>query len=361
MRTIRIALIGYGNVGQAFARMLQRRADYIRETFDTEVLITAVCTRRRGAAVDPNGLDTERLTEIVNGATHDAPAKAGDAPVDATQSARDVFDAAKNSFDVIRTAPYDVMVDLTPINIKTGQPAIDHIREALQRRKHVITANKGPIAWAYRELRDLAARQGVLFLHEATVMDGVPVYNLAKETLMGCRITEIEGILNCTTNFILTEMERGYSFEEAVAEGRRQGFVEADPSMDIDGWDATAKLTALMNVLMDVHITPMDIDRTGISHITKADIDAAAAQGKKIKLICHGRMVDGTPVGTVRPTLVDADHIAASMDTTSSYVTVTTDLMGGVTIVEEPFEPEIDHTAYGILSDVLRILTELTK
>lgn len=331
MNTVKVALIGYGNVGQAFARMLLRRREFIAQRFDAEVLITAISTRRRGAAIDPAGLDTIRLAD-------------------------DQFDSDEDSFCVIQDADYDVMIDLTPINIRTGQPAIDHIRMALQRKKHVITANKGPIAWAYRELRDLAKQQGVMFLHEATVMDGVPVYNLTKENLMGCQITEIQGILNATTNFILTAMENGSSFEDAVEEGRRQGFVEADPSMDIDGWDASAKLTALMNVLMDVHITPMDIDRTGIGEITKSDIESAAAQGKRIKLLCHGCMEDGKPVGTVQPTLVDANHMAATMDATASYVTITTDLMGGVTIIEEPFEPEIDHTAYGVLSDLLRVL-----
>lgn len=189
-------------------------------------------------------------------------------------------------------------------------------------------------------------------------MDGTPVYNLTKETLKGCRITEVSGIFNATTNFILTEMEKGISFEDAVEEGRRQGFVEADASMDIDGWDASAKLTALMNVLMDVEITPLDIDRTGIGGITMDDIEAAKAQGERIKLLCRGRVEDGKPVGTVKPTWVDAHTLPAIMDATSSYVTIDTDLMGATTVIEEPFEPEIDHTAYGVLSDLFRILTD---
>lgn len=333
MEKIRIALIGYGNVGQAFARMLARKDDYIRETFDREAVITAICTGRKGGVMDPDGIDTRQLED-------------------------EMFDKAVDAMTIIRNGDYDVMVELTPINIKTGQPATDHVREALQLKKHVITANKGPIAWAYRQLRDLACEKGVCFCHEATVMDGVPVYNLAKETLMGCRITDIQGILNATTNFILTMMEEGMSFDDAVEEGRRQGFVEADPSMDIDGWDAAAKLTALMNVLMDEHITPMDINRTGIGDITKEAIDEAASQGKKIKLLCHGRIEDGKAVGTVKPTLVGHDHLAATLDTTSSYVRLDTDLMGPIVVIEEPFEPEIDHTAYGVLSDLLRILKE---
>ena len=333
MKRTRLALIGYGNVGQAFVRMLQRKDDYIRRTFDAEVVVSAICTRSRGGILEPDGIDTEQLTD-------------------------EMFNPAVDSFSIIESGEYDILIELTPINIKTGQPAIDHVRRALTLGKHVITANKGPIAWAYRELRDLAEEKGVLFCHEATVMDGVPVYNLAKETLMGCQVTEIKGILNATTNFILSRMEQGVSYDDAIEEGREQGFVEADPTMDTDGWDAAAKLTALMNVLMDVHITPMDIDRTGISGVTKEDIDAADAEGKRIKLLCHGYMEDGQPVGVVKPTLVDRSDLAATMDTTASYVTIVTDLMGGVTVIEEPFEPEIDHTAYGVLSDLLRILTD---
>jgi len=334
MKTIRIALIGFGSVGKAFAQMLQRRADYIQETFDAKAVITAICTRSRGSVIRPEGIDTGTLTD-------------------------DMFDRDTDAFAVIASGEYDVMVELTPIDIMTGQPATDHVRGALRRGRHVITANKGPVAWHYRELRDLAKEKGVCFCHEATVMDGTPVYNLAKETLMGCRITEVSGIFNATTNFILTEMEKGVSFEDAVEEGRRQGFVEADAAMDIDGWDAAAKLTALMNVLMDVEITPLEIDRTGIAGITKADIDAAKAQGKRIKLLCRGSVEDGKPVGTVRPTWVDAHTLPAIMDATSSYVTIDTDLMGATTVIEEPFEPEIDHTAYGVLSDLLRILTDV--
>lgn len=333
MRTIRIALIGYGNVGKAFAEMLLRKKDFIHDEFDAKAIITAICTARRGACIRPEGIDTRTLTD-------------------------EMFDRELDAFAVIESGEYDIMIELTPINIMTGQPATDHVRKALGLGKHVITANKGPIAWHYRELRDLAKAKGVGFCHEATVMDGTPVYNLAKETLKGCRITEVSGIFNATTNFILTEMEKGVSFEDAVTEGRRQGFVEADASMDVDGWDAAAKLTALMNVLMDVAITPLEIDRTGIGEITKEDIDAAKAQGKRIKLLCRGTVENGKPVGVVKPTLVDEHTLPAIMDATSSYVTIDTDLMGATTVIEEPFEPEIDHTAYGVLSDLFRILTD---
>ena len=331
MKEIRIALIGYGSVGKAFAAMLERREEYIRKQFDAQILITAICTGRRGGVLRPEGIDPHALTD-------------------------DKFDRSMDAMRIIRSGEYDIMVELTPINIMTGQPATDHIRTALLLGKHVITANKGPIAWAYRELRNLAKEQNVQFRHEATVMDGTPVYNFTFDTLPGCQITGVRGIFNATTNFVLTQMEKGFSFEEAVEEGRRQGFVEADPSMDIDGWDAAAKLTALMNVLMDVKITPLEIDRTGISEISEEDLLAAKKQGKKIKLLCSGRMENGVPVGIVKPTLVDENSLPAVMDATASYVTITTDLMGDVTVIEEPYEPEIDQTAYGVLSDLLRII-----
>ncbi len=358
MERIRIALIGYGSVGQAFAAMLERKRAYIEDSFGVSPQITALCTGSRGGIIDENGIDTAKVTASITGAGGGQP-EASSGPTPGTAAPAQLFDKSIDSFAIIDSLCYDVLVELTPINIRTGQPAIDHIRSAMSRGKHVITANKGPIAWAYRELRDLAKEKGIQFFHEAVVMDGIPVFNLAKETLMGCRITEISGILNATTNFILTEMEKGTSYEDAVAEGQRQGFVEADPSMDVDGWDAAAKLTALMNVLMDVEITPMDIDRIGVGGITKQHLDDAKAKGKRIKLICRGWIEDGKPVGTVRPTLLDADHIASTMSGTESYVTITTDLMGGVTIKEEAFEPEIDHTAYGVLIDLLRILTEI--
>lgn len=332
MKCVKLALIGYGNVGKAFAKMLQRRRGYIEEQFGSRVEITAICTRRLGALTEPSGIDTEKL-------------EAG------------LFERNVSALSVIDEADYDIMVELTPINIVTGMPAIDYIKHAMNRGKHVITANKGPIAWAYRDLNVLAAENHVLFCHEATVMDGVPIFNLAKETLKACKITEVKGILNATTNYVLDQMEKGVSYDEAVKEGQRRGFVEADPTMDLEGWDAAAKLTALMNVLMDVRITPTEIKRKGIGEITKEQLEEAANNGQKIKLVCHGWLEDGTPVGTVSPRAVDRDDLLASINGTAAAVTINTDLMGEVSIIEHVYEPEIDQTAYGVLSDLLRILT----
>ena len=336
MKTVKIALVGYGNVGRAFTQMLEKRRDFIAQQYNSEVKVVAVCTRSRGALVEPAGLDTAKIDSLS-------------------------FQKERTSFYVIDQADYDVMMELTPINIRTGQPAIDHIRHALQRGKHVITANKGPIAWAYRELRALAREHHVQFRHESTVMDGIPVFNLTDETLKGCMILEVSGILNATTNYVLSEMERGISCEDAIAEGQRRGFVEADPAMDLEGWDAAAKLTALMNVLMDAKITPDEIRREGIRGITGEQLKAAKKNNQKFKLLCRGWLEDGHPVGVVSPQAVDADSLYASINGTAAMVTITTDLMGSISIVEHNFQPEVDQTAYGVLSDLLHIMGHMNS
>lgn len=343
MKKIKIAMAGYGNVGRAFANMLGRRKEYIENNYGVTPVITAVFTARRGALIDSSGIDIRRLDE----GGYDAPSETG----------ASCFDRSLSTVDVIDKYDYDVLLELTPLDIRTGQPATDHVRHALERGKHVITANKGPIAWHYRELKTLAESKNVNLCYEATLMDGVPVYNLVRETLKGCIITEVKGIFNATTNFLLKELENGIDFDEALRKGREEGFVEADPSLDIDGWDAAGKLTALMNVVMDAHITPMEIDRTGIRDISHEDIAAAKAAGKRYKLLCRGHIdADGKPVGTVSPQLVDAASIYNSINSTESSVTLTTDLMGDVTVIEHEFHPDIEHTAYGVLSDLLYVL-----
>ena len=337
MKTIRLALLGFGNAGQAFARLLMEKQEELTSTLDTRVLVSAIATHRKGTllAEGPEGLNLAELLQELE------------------QTGRFSRDEGKTALQVAEEADYDILVELTPLDIFSGEPAISHIKAGLNRGKHVITANKGPVAWAYRELKDLAARKGVDFLCETTVMDGTPVFNLVRETLPFCRVTEISGILNTTTNFILEEMEAGQSFEEALEEGRRRGFVEADPSADLEGWDAAAKVTALMNVLMDAGITPLQIDRKGIGGITAEMLKEAAARGKSIKLLCRGWMEDGIPYGKVGPEEVDRKSLMAVIDGTSSVVSIQTDLMGKLSVLEH--NPEIEQTAFGIFTDLIAI------
>ena len=347
MQDLKLAVLGFGNAGQAFAGMLAEKQDEIRRTYGCGVQITAIAARSKGTIVDPSGIDLLKACRDVEACGRFA----DDTPGLCSLS----------TFDVLQQADYDAVCELTPLNIFTGQPAIDHIKAAFARGKHVVSANKGPIAWAFDELQALAKEQGCMFFYETTVMDGTPVFNLAEHTLKLCRVTEVSGILNSTTNYILEELAAGKAYDDILAAGRKQGFIEADPSMDVDGYDAAAKVTALLNVLMEAHLTPDQVDRTGIGAITADDIRAAADRGKVIKLLCRGqRMEDGRIQASVKPVEVARGDMLASIDSTTSVVSITTDLMGKLSIIEHA--PEIQQTAYGIFGDVLRVLEgELQK
>lgn len=337
MKTLDLALLGFGNAGQAFARLLLQKHDTIVTQYGVDVRVTAIATGSHGNWIAPDGIDlTAALSQVANGRFKNA--------------------APCTTMDIVQTASYDVLVELTPLNIRTGQPAIDHIQVALNRRKHVITANKGPVAWQYDELKALSEQKGCRFYCETTVMDGTPIFNLCDQTLRMAQVTEVSGILNSTTNYILEELAAGKDYNDILAAGRKLGFIEADAATDIEGYDAAAKITALLNVLMHAHITPDQVDRTGIENITLADIQAAAARGSVIKLLCRGWRENGIVRANVKPVEVPRTDLLATIDSTSSVVSITTDLMGKLSVVEHA--PLIEQTAYGIFSDLLRIICE---
>jgi len=344
MKELKLALLGFGNAGQAFGRMLLDHEEEIIKTYDTKVLVTAIATGSRGNLVCADGIDLQRAL----------------ADLDVKQGGSGRFTdtgalSSLTTMEIAEQADYDVLVEMTPLNIATGQPAISHIEGAFKRGKHAITANKGPIAWAYSRLRDMAKEKGVQFYYETTVMDGTPVFNLTEHTLKMAKVTEVSGILNSTTNFILEELEAGADYEDIMERGRAMGFIEADPAMDIEGYDAAAKITALLNVLMDAGITPDQVKRKGIEDITVEDIRRAADRGKVIKLLCRGvRREDGSVEASVQPTEIDRSDMLASVNSTTSVVSITTNLMKKVSVVEH--EPEIEQTAYGVFGDVLRVL-----
>lgn len=339
-KRLRLALLGFGNAGRAFAQLLLDHREAIRRRFGIDVVVTAIITGSRGALENGEGLDLQAALDRLE--------------QDGLFLPEDPGYVSLNAMDAVARSEYDVAVELTPLNIFNGQPALDYIRTALGRGKHVITANKGPLAHGARELIGLARSNNVRFLHETTVMDGTPVFNLVEETLPFCTVTGVEGILNTTTNFVLEEMAQGRSLAEAMEEGRRRGFVEADPSLDIDGWDAAAKLTVLMNVLMGAELRPQDIDRTGIGAVTADAVKSAQDAGQVIKLVCRGFLENGAQKGVVAPERLDVTHPYASVSGTSSIVTLHTDLMGSISVTEH--DPEIRQTGYGVFSDLIRLL-----
>lgn len=259
--------------------------------------------------------------------------------------------------EIAENIDYDILFELTPLQIFSGQPAIDHIKAALNRNKHAVSANKGPIAWAFEELNNLAKKNKVLFYYETTVMDGTPVFNLVDETLKFCKVTEVKGILNSTTNFVLEEIAKGKPYDEVIKEGKKRGFVEEDPAMDIEGFDAAAKTAALLNVLMNANITPYDVERKGIEDIDYEQIKNAEKRDNVIKLICYGGIENGKVIARVKPEEVSKNSLLSTITGTTSIVSITTDLMGTVSIVEH--EPEIEQTAYGVFSDLIRVLSNM--
>lgn len=339
-KNLKIAILGFGNAGHAFAKLLLDKQEEIINMYNCNVQVVAIATRSKGSLVNECGIDLEGAIIDIEKLHH------------FNEKKKDYV--LLNSMEIAKIVNYDVLIELTPLEIFSGQPAIDHITTALNRKKHVITANKGPIAWAYETLRLLAEKQGVLFYFETTVMDGTPIFNLVDETLKFCKVTEVNGILNSTTNFILEELAKKRAYDEVIIEGKERGFVEANPSMDIEGWDAAAKTAALLNVLMGANITPFDIKRKGIEDITYEQIKEAEDRGNVIKLLCHGSIENGKVIGSVHPEEIKKDSLLSSITGTTSVVSITTDLMGTISIVEH--DPEIGQTGYGVFSDLIRVI-----
>jgi homoserine dehydrogenase len=338
MRTYRLALLGFGNVGRAFARLLLKKREALARDYDLEWRVVAVAARRAGAAIHPDGIAIEQALRAVE--------QGGSLPSFSAAPAPATTDA------FIHACGADVLFENTPVNYETGQPAIDHLRAGLDAGMHVITANKGPVVHAYRELRDLARRQGRHFYFESSVMDGAPIFSLWRTALPGARLESFRGVLNSTTNLILTLMESGHTFDEAVAQAQSIGVAETDPSGDILGWDAAVKVAALVTVLMDTPHLPQQVERQGIEAITPTLVREAREQGRRWKLICQAsREETGRIVSRVGPEQIGTDDLLYSVLGTSSSVTFVSDVLGRLTVTEENPGPET--TAYGLLADFI--------
>ena len=336
---LRLAMVGFGNVGQEFARLLLRKRKWLLESAGLDIEMRGITTRSKGGILASTAIDLDRVLKGMK--DHGDLRHYGKESVDVTP------------FEMMDGCEADIMIEISPLNIESGQPAIDHISHALESKMHVITANKGPIAFAYDQLASLARARNVELRFEGTVMDGTPVFNLVEKTMQGCEVLRIEGILNSTSNYVLTEMTNGRTLEDAIEETQRRGIAEADPSHDLDGWDAAAKITALANVLMSAGSNPAMVDRKGIGDLNAEDLAQAARNGRKVKLVATAERVGDEVRTRVAPTELTSDSVFWLVDGTSSAVTISTDLMGDVTILET--NPAITQTAYALLSDLLAI------
>jgi homoserine dehydrogenase len=253
--------------------------------------------------------------------------------------------------DWLKAAQADILFEATSLNVETGQPAVDYIRAALQHGAHAITANKGPIVHAYRELRDLATTQGKRFLFESTAMDGVPIFSLF-EQMPTIHLQGFHGILNSTTNVILSGMEEGMSLDDSLKKAQALGIAETDASHDIDGWDAAVKTAALITVLMDVPVKVEEIDREGIRELTTNAVRNGRRDGWPFKLVCRAQRAGSGVKASVAPEKVLSSSPLGKISGASSYVYFETDIFPGLAITEE--NPGLYATAYGMLADFVR-------
>jgi homoserine dehydrogenase len=334
-----LAFIGFGNVGQGLARILVNKKAFLRAEYGFEFKTVAVSDIRKGSILDEEGVDLERLLQL---------AKETGTIIGCREGQRSI-----SSMEIVEKNLADVIIEATWTNLETGEPGLTYIRKALAAGKHVVTTNKGPIALAYRELKQLAEEHNVFLRFEGTVLTGTPTINLVFEDLAGAYVKSIRGILNGTTNYVLTQMEMGMSYEKALEKAQKLGYAEADPTMDVDAWDPTAKITILSNVAMNADLKVKDVERTGMRDVTVQEIKSARKQGKRIKLMAKAWREGDKVCAKVAPEKVPSNEILARIGGVLNAVTFETDFLKYITIVG----PGAGGTeaGYALLNDLLMI------
>jgi homoserine dehydrogenase len=300
---MRIAILGMGSVGRGILQALAGK--------QSGLIVTAVADSR-SACINPEGLDLELVLE---------------------NKAQNGFcgDLSIGAVDVVRNAPYDILVEVTPTDAITGEPASTYIREAISRGCHVVTSNKGPVALHYHSLAILAREKKVSFRFEATVAGAIPIIHTLLHNLGGNNITSLYGVLNGTCNYILTRMaEEGLTYKQALDEARTLGYAEADPTYDVKGIDAAIKLVILANTVWKKNITLDDVDITGIDLLTEAALRLADEQDATIRLI--GEIIPAQNIYRLCPRIISKDHPLVVHGSLNAII-VRTDLAGDLVFV----------------------------
>ena len=338
---MKLILVGFGVVGQGFAEILLSKGSELEQKRDFSAKVVGVITGSKGTLYHPAGLDLSALLDAT---------KAG------SFAGYPDSDALKRNWDAIEmiaNGNADVVIEMSPTNLDTAQPALSYCHAALDNDKHLVLANKGPVALAYSELHTKATENNLHMRYEATVMAGTPTMQLAEDALAGCTISEARGILNGTTNYILTQMENGMDYSDALAKAQELGYAETDPSGDVEGWDAAGKVLILSNALFGTSLTMQDLDVEGITQITADDIKDAQANQQRYKLIASA-----TPNGgSVKPMRLSITDPLASVGGATNAITLKTDLMGDITLIGAGAGKL--ETGYAILADLLAIDREI--
>lgn len=338
---MRLILVGFGTVGQSFAQLINERAADLRQRYDIALQVVGVATGSRGILYHPDGLDHDAL---LNATSQGKGWTFADYP-EHDGLMRNFTDAEA----LIRAADADVVVEMSPTNLSDAQPARRYFEAALQTGKHIVTSNKGPIALDFPHLQTMAREAGKRIRFEATVMAGSPAIATGMDLLAGATVQEVRGIINGTTNYILTQMENGMSYADALADAQAKGYAETDPSADVDGWDAAGKLLIIAAAIFGKTLSLDDLTVTGIRQITQDDIAAATAAGERYKLIARATPQGGA-VQVMR--LPQSDSLASVMGATNA-ITYQTDILESVTVIGPGAGGR--ETAFGLLADILAI------
>ena len=342
----KLGLIGCGTVGQGLLEILNKKGDRLKKDFGFEAKVVAITDKLKGTLMVPAGIDNKKVLALLAQGKTLGDYRPGKKPIE------------MDPLDVITACGADIIAELTYTNIKTGEPATSYIKKALQAGKHVVTSNKGPAALHFRELQDLARKKKVYFRFEGTVMSGTPVFTLFENGFAGNTVREIKGILNGTTNFILSKMEQdNMEYGDALALAQKLGYAEADPTADVEGFDALAKVVILSNVILGGNIKPSDIKPEGISSITRPMVLDAKQEACRYKLIAQTKRDGAEIIASVAPQkLLLSDPLAGIMGTQNA-LTFDLDLLGKVTI-QGPGAGKFE-TGDSILQDMLAIHRDL--
>lgn len=343
MKHLRLSLIGFGVVGQGLAELLISKQEQLKQVFDLDVTLVSVANARHGFIYKEDGLEIPILLEL---ATAHRPL-----------TAHPGVKHWERALEGLRATGGDVLAEATGTNLRDAEPGMSHIRTALTQGMYVITANKGPIALAANELLLLAQQHGVQLRMESTVMAGTPVISTLREGMAGARVRSIRGVLNGTTNYILSAMAAGREYAEVLAEAQAQGYAEADPTADVEGYDVVAKTLILAALTFGHTLKPNQVIRQGITAITKKQVHAAMNEGKRIKLIASLQAVSDmgeTPLEAhVEPVALPLTDSLARVDGVMNAITFQTDTLPEVTIIG-PGAGRLE-TGQGLLSDLLAI------
>jgi len=317
MQEIKLALVGLGNIGRRFLAILDEKAGHLRARYGLSFRVIGAADSR-GAALDPEGLALSQIVAL----------KAMGQSVAAYPGCGRPGMAALELLQAVRP---DALCEASPVNLQDGEPGMSCIRAALERGIHVVTPNKGPLVLAYAELTALARQRGAALRFCGTVAGGLPAINLGQRDLAGAVIHKVEALPNLTTSFILDQMSRGLCYDAALAAAQAQGCAEADPSLDVEGWDAANKLVILANSVLNVPATLADVRVRGITGVSLTDIEAARAEGRVIKLVASAvRQRDGTYTLDVAPTPLPAAHPLARLSGQQMGVVYHTDIYGAI-------------------------------